>query len=99
MRALLLAAACCLACASYPRGTFSAAAVQPLPLPLQVVAEGVEGRACGVPESGYDRALENALALAPGADALTDVSWSFERLCVVVRGTAVRIAPAAAPGP
>jgi hypothetical protein len=77
VRAILLAAACCLACASYPR----------------------EGRACGVPERGYDRALEHALALAPGATALADVSWSFERLCVVVRGTAVRIAPATAPGP
>jgi hypothetical protein len=98
MRALLLAAACCLACASYPRGTFGAAAVEPLPLALEVVAEQVEGRACGVPESGYDSALEHALSLAPGADALTDASWSFERFCIVVRGRAVRIARPPAPG-
>lgn len=98
MRALLLAAACSLACASYPRGSFSAAAVEPLPLALEVVAERVEGRACGVPESGYDRALEHALSLAPGADALADASWSFERFCVVVRGKAVRVARPPAPG-
>jgi hypothetical protein len=97
VRALLLAAAWCLACASYPRGTFTAAALEPLPLALEVVAERVEGRACGVPESGYDRALEHALSLAPGADALADVSWSFERFCIIVRGKAVRVVRPPAP--
>jgi hypothetical protein len=92
MRALAAALALVAAagCATYERGRLAAAAVAPLPLALHVVQQGVEGRACDF-QTRYDHALEQALAQAPGANALTDVRWSFERLCVVVRGTAVRV--------
>lgn len=78
------------ACASYERGVLAAAALEPLPLSTQVVAQAVEGRSCGI-DGRYERALEDALLQAPGAEALADVTYSFERLCLVVRGTAVRL--------
>ena len=35
-------------------------------------------------------AIEDALDRAPGADALTDASFYFQDLCLVVRGRAIR---------
>jgi hypothetical protein len=37
------------------------------------------------------RAVEDALARAPGAHALIDVSYGMRQLCMVVKGTAVRV--------
>jgi hypothetical protein len=83
-------------CATYERGPLAAAAVEPLPLETHVVQQEVEGRACDL-DSRYDRALELALAQAPGANGLIHVRYAFERFCLVVRGTAVRVGAAASP--
>ena len=35
--------------------------------------------------------MDDALQQAPDANALTNVRYGFEQLCMVVRGTAVRV--------
>ena len=59
---------------------------------MTTLAEEVEGRACGsLFDAPFRRAVDNAIASASGANALTDVTYRVEKLCMVVRGTAVRI--------
>jgi len=77
---------------TYDSGLLAAASVEALPLPMTPVAELVEGRSCvALGEERLGLAIDDAIAKAPGADALVDASLSFERLCLVVRGKAVRI--------
>jgi len=95
MRGALAVAAACLStagCVSYDSGLLAAAAVETLPLPMTFVAERVEGRSC-VPlvEERLGLAIDDAIRKAPGANALVDAALSFERLCLVVRGKAVRV--------
>jgi hypothetical protein len=93
-RALALAGVCLLApgCVTYDSGLLAAVSVETLPLPTSSVAERVEGRSCvALGEQRLGQAIDDAIAKAPGANALVDVSLSFERLCLVVRGEAVRI--------
>ena len=82
----------CSGCVTYQRGVIDAAAPGPLPLDLVSVAEHVEGRSCGKwQERQYELAVEDALAKAPGAEAMTEVRYRFDNLCIVVHGHAVRI--------
>ena len=91
----LLAAWLCLAatgCVTYESGSLAAVSAQTLPLPMTFVAEQVEGRSCASEaESGFRLAIDDAVRKAPGANALVDAAIYFERLCLVVRGKAVRV--------
>ena len=88
----VLGAALACACASYDRGPLAAASTVPLPLRMTVVERDVEGRACGdVFKPQFNLATQAALETAPGANALVNVSYRFERFCMVVQGTAVRL--------
>ena len=91
--ALLGASAALLAgCVTYKSGSLAAVSTQTLPLPMTFVAEEVEGRSCvDETESGFRLAIDDAVRKAPGANALVDASIYFERLCLVVRGKAVRV--------
>jgi hypothetical protein len=81
-----------LACVTYPAGELAAVSTEELPLQVRVVAEEVEGRACqNVLHERFKEALDDALAQAPGATALVDVTYSLERFCAVARGKAVEI--------
>ena len=91
MRRLALAVALAsTACATYHRGDF--AAMAPDAAPTRTTLQPVEARACSeVLVQRFERAVEEALSRAPGANALIDASFSFERFCLVVRGEAARI--------
>jgi hypothetical protein len=95
-RALLLLAllGSSTACVTYERGRLEAASTRELPLALTVVQETAQGRSCGDWfKHRFKLAIDAALQAAPGANALADVSYHFEGLCVVVRGRAVRVEP------
>ena len=89
------ALAACLAaagCVTMESGSLAAVSTETLPLPMTFVAEQVEGRSCvDQPETGFRLAIDDAVRKAPGANALVDASIYFERLCLVVRGKAVRV--------
>jgi hypothetical protein len=79
-------------CVTYVRGNIDLAAPETPDIELTTVAESVEGRSCGKwVERQYEHAADQALAQAPGADALADVRYRFEDFCIVVRGRAVKI--------
>jgi len=79
-------------CATYTRGVLAAAATGIPPIEVETVAASVTGRACSeMMDVRYERAVEDALRKAPGANALMDVTSTWERFCVVVRGVAVRL--------
>jgi hypothetical protein len=79
-------------CVTYDRGTLAAASTTTLSIPMTVVEEAVRGKACrDLWQNGFQLAVDDALKQAPGANALTHVTYSFERFCIVVQGTAVRI--------
>ena len=90
---LVLVAALCAGCVTVDRGWLAAASTTIVPIPMTVLEEQVEGRSCGEPfaPERFKLAIDDALAQAPGANALVDVSYGFERLCMTVRGTAVHI--------
>ena len=59
---------------------------------MTTVREDAKGTACGdFLVQRLEGAVEDALRNAPGANALVDASFHFERLCLVVRGKAVRV--------
>lgn len=80
------------ACVTYPRGTLAVASHVMPALESELLAEGVEGRDC---DEWLDRrqseAVEEAIAQAPGANALVNATFTFQNFCLVVRGDAVRI--------
>lgn len=79
-------------CVTYDRGVLAAVSTVELPLEMTVVQERTEGRICrDLLQGGFRRALDLAVRLAPTANALVDASYHFEQLCLVVRGTAVRL--------
>jgi hypothetical protein len=89
---LFLAAASSMGCVTYERGTFAAASATIVPIEMTTVAENVEGKACGdLFQAPVARAIDAALRSPPGANALVGVTIGFEQLCVIVRGTAVRV--------
>jgi hypothetical protein len=89
--ALCLAAA---GCVSYESGPLAAVSVETLPLPMTFLAERVEGRSCvDEAETGFRLAIDDAVRKAPGANALVDATIHFEKLCLIVRGKAVRVEP------
>ena len=79
----------CLGCATYPVGSFTAASSQAFPGRFAILDEAARGRACGM-ERRFERAVADAIQATPGANALLDASFHFERLCVSVTGRAVR---------
>jgi hypothetical protein len=84
-------------CVTYRTGVLAAAANGPLPVPMTTVAAQVEGRSCiDETETGFRLAIDDAIRQAPGANALVEATLTFERLCLVVRGRAVRVETAAA---
>ena len=97
----LLALAVALAstgCVTFDSGTLAAASTEPIPDTYETLGDPVEGRSCGdvrqgevLFEPGFKRAIDDALAQVTGANALVDVAYSFESLCMVVRGTPVRL--------
>ena len=92
MALLLLAAIATTGCVTYSRGLLLGASTVPGAADEGIlIAHRVEGRACGgLPVHRLETAIEDALDRAPGADALTDASFYFEDLCLVVRGRAIR---------
>lgn len=79
------------ACVTYDRGTLAAVSTTIVPIEMTVVAENVEGRACGdMFTNPFARAVDDAVRKSPGANALVDVTYHFEKLCMIVRGTAIR---------
>ncbi len=91
--ALVLVALLCAGCVTVDRGWLAAASTTIVPIPMTVLEEQVEGRSCGEPfaPERFKLAIDDALAKAPGANALVDVRYGFERLCMTVHGTAVHI--------
>ena len=89
---LAISAAWSAGCVTYDRGDFAAISTAIVPIEMTIVEEEVEGRACGVVfQDPLKRAIDDAVQKTPGANALVDVSYHFEQLCVVVRATAVRV--------
>ena len=92
--AALVACLAAAGCVSYQSGPLAAVSVETLPLPMTFLAERVEGRSCvDAIETGFRLAIDDAVRKVPGANALVDVTLGFERLCIVVRGKAVRVEP------
>ena len=93
--ALLVLALATAGCVTYNRGLLIGASTVPGVADEGIlIAHQVEGRACGgLPVHRLEVAIEDALDRAPGADALTDASFYFEQLCLVVRGRAIRRTP------
>jgi len=78
-------------CATVDRGHFEALSTVPIPGTPTVVAASAEGRVCdSIFQDPLRRAIDDALKKAPGANALVDVRYRFEDLCVVVSGRAVK---------
>jgi hypothetical protein len=89
---LLTASMLGFACATYNKGELVAAGAEDLPIEMTMVREDAMGRSCGnVLVQRLERAVEDALRKSPGSNALVDASFHFERLCLVVRGKAVRV--------
>ena len=89
---LVVAAVSSTGCITYDRGTLAAVSTTIVPIEMTVVAENVEGKACrDVFEDPFKQAIDDAVQNSPGANALVDVTYHFERLCMIVRGTAVRL--------
>jgi hypothetical protein len=89
---LVIAALATTGCVTYERGTFAAVSTATVPMEMTVVSENVEGRACSdLLKQPVSRAIDDALFRSPGANALVDVTYRFEKLCMVVRGTAIRL--------
>ena len=89
---LAIAAVSSTGCVTYDRGTLAAVSTTLVPMEMEVVAENVEGKACGdLFTSPFKRAVDDAFLNSPEANALVDVTYHFERLCMVVRGTAIRL--------
>jgi hypothetical protein len=93
---------------SFNMGTLTAASTQNISLPHTTVKNAVEGKDCaksvlfiplGSLEPNVQEAADNALATAPGANALTDVVLYadplilllYNEVCLRVRGDAVKV--------
>ena len=99
---------CALAGCSFHQGDLTMASSKNVPLSETLVRRGVEGKDCiqnvlGIPLGSlvpdYKEAADNALATAPGANALSDaviyqeplIFLLYNRTCIRVRGDAVTI--------
>jgi hypothetical protein len=92
--AALVACLAAAGCVSYESGPLAAVSVETLPLPMTFLEEHVEGRSCvDEAEPGFRLAIDDAVRKAPGANALVDATLHFEKLCLIVRGKAVRVEP------
>jgi hypothetical protein len=90
--AVAIALAGCTACVTYDRGEFAAVSTTAIVLEPAPIGQTVEGRACDrLFEEPLARAVDDALSKSRGSQALRDVRFGFENLCVVVRGTAIRL--------
>jgi hypothetical protein len=89
---LAIAAVSSTGCVTYDRGTLAAVSTTLVPVEVEVVAENVEGKVCSnMFMSPFKRAVDDAFLNSPGANALIDVTYHLEKLCMVVRGTAIRL--------
>ncbi len=89
---LTLAAILAVGCTTFNRGRFAVASATLVPVATTTIQEDVEGRVCSERiAQRLERAVEDALEKTPDANALVDASFRFERVCIVVRGTAVRL--------
>jgi len=89
--ALLAAIALC-GCITRHRGDFAAISTRAIPAKMEIVEPRVEGKSCKpgwAPR--FQLAVEDALGKTPEANALVNVTYRFERLCIVVSAMAVRI--------
>lgn len=80
----------------FGRGTLSAVSTKAVPLSMKIVRAKVEGEGCFFSaffgyDGAYRRTVKDALAKAPGANALVDASYTFGAFCVVAHGTAVHV--------
>jgi hypothetical protein len=83
-------------CLSNPRGDFAAISTRAIPSRMEIIECQVEGKSCKTNRNPrFQLAVEDALEKVPEANALVSVAYRFERLCIVVSGTAVRIVDAA----
>ena len=88
---LAIAAVSSTGCVTYDRGTLAAVSTTIVPIEMTVVAENVEGKACDdMFTDPFKRAIDDAVQKSPGSNALVDVTYHFEKLCMIVRGTAIR---------
>jgi hypothetical protein len=88
---LALATVSSTGCVTYDRGTLAAVSTTIVPIEMTVVAENVEGKACSdLFRDPFKRAIDDAVQKSPGANALVDVTYYFDQLCMIVRGTAIR---------
>ena len=79
-------------CLNYHRGDFAAISTQAIPSKMEIIKSHVEGKSCKTDwEPRFQLAVEDALKAVPEASALVGVEYRFDRLCIVVSGTAVRI--------
>jgi hypothetical protein len=89
---LVITAVSSAGCVTYDRGTLAAVSTTVVPIDMTVVSENVEGKACGdMLKDPFKRAIDDAVQNSPGANALVDVTYHFEQLCMIVRGTAIRL--------
>ena len=89
---LVITAVSSTGCVTYDRGTLAAVSTTAVPIEMTVVSENVEGTACGdMLNDPFKRAIDDAVQNSPGANALVDVTYHFEQLCMIVRGTAIRL--------
>jgi hypothetical protein len=80
-------------CLSHHRGDFAAISTRAIPSRMEIIESRVEGRSCKTNRHPrFQLAVEDALEELPEANALVSVAYRFEKLCIVVSGTAVRIA-------
>jgi len=78
---------------TYHRGDFSAISTRAIAAKMEVIEPHVEGRSCKTNwEPRFQLSVDDALKKAPEANALVNVAYRFENLCIVVSGMAVRIA-------
>ena len=92
LSALLAVVAVSSGCVTYDRAFFAMVSTEPVLAATTVVAEDVEGRVCNRPfDVPLERAIDAALQNVDGANALVDVQYRFQDLCLVVNATAVRL--------
>jgi len=90
--AVAIALSTCTACVTYDRSSFAAVSTTALAIEPEPIGQTVEGRVCDrLFQEPLARAVDDALSKSRGSQALRDVRFGFENLCVVVRGTAIRL--------
>lgn len=92
----VLAAATSACVGTWEQGEFGALSTRAVPVAVSVMRRDVAGRSCFVQKLSprVRDALERALAVAPSAEALVNVTLTNQGFCVGAKGTAVTMTPA-----